>query len=367
MNRSNTPIVIGSKTVKNRVTFAPAVRYDWSDGSGHANERFARHYEARAAGGAGLIVVEATCVRPDGKLAPSQLGLWEDSQIQGHAAIAEACRRHGAVVLVQIHHAGYNTHPECAVPKGPSAMEWRTFRGTVTTQALTIAEIGELRDRFVDAAIRAQKAGYDGIQLHGCHGYLVNDFVSPAANLRTDAYGGCTENRARFGCEIIRGIRGACGSDFIISVRTPVAEPTIEEACAVADAYAAAGADYIQTSLGIASTRPEDIGYPGNLPYNSIVWAGTMIHRHMSGAVPVSVVNGINTPELANYILDNDLADTVDSARALLADPNWARAVTQGTGYVPCRGCGNCLWSPLQKHNCPAVAERRRTDPDCIE
>ncbi len=119
--------------------------------------------------------------------------------------------------------------------------------------------------------------------------------------------------------------------------------------------------------MGVASTRPEDIGCPENLPYNSIVWAGTMIHRHLAGKVPVSVVNGITTPELANYILDNDLADTVDSARALLADPGWARAVTEGAGYVACRGCRSCLWSPMQPHNCPAVAERRSLDPGCVD
>jgi NADPH2 dehydrogenase len=367
MKKSNTPIVIGSKTIKNRITFAPTVKFDWADMSGVATERFARHYEARAAGGTGLIVVEATCICPEGRLAPSQLGLWEDSQIQGHAAITEACHRYGTVMLVQLHHGGYNAHPKCGPSKGPSVVEWSYFGGIKTTETLTRDEITVLREKFVDAAVRAKKAGYDGVQLHGCHAYLINEFLNPAANKRTDDYGGSLENRTRFGCDIIRGIHDACGRDFIVSIRTTVAEPTVDEACAIADMYARAGADYLQTSSGIASAKPEDIGCPGDLPFNSIVWAGTMIHRHMAGKVPVSVVNGIITPELANFILDHDLADTIDAARALLADPNWAKAVTQNAEVVNCRDCKICFWSSIMPHKCPAAAERLQSDPGCVD
>jgi 2,4-dienoyl-CoA reductase-like NADH-dependent reductase (Old Yellow Enzyme family) len=191
--------------------------------------------------------------------------------------------------------------------------------------------------------------------------------MSPATNLRTDEYGGSTENRARFGCEIIRGIHEACGADFIVSARTSAAEPTVKEACAIADAYVKAGADYLQTSSGIAPINAEDIGCPEGLPYNSIVWAGIQMHEHIAGKVPVSVVNGIITPELANFIIDNNLADTVDSARALLADPRWAAAVTGDGAYIPCRNCKICLWSPFMPHKCPAVAERHKSDPGCVD
>ena len=207
MKISNTPIRIGTKTVKNRVTFAPTVKFDWTDRTGIAIERFARHYEARAAGGTGLVVVEATCISPDGRLAPSQLGLWEDGQIPGHTAITEACHKYGTVMLVQLHHGGYNTHHECGPSKGPSAVDWPYYGKTVTTEAMTKDDIVFLRGEFIEAAVRAKKAGYDGVQLHGCHGYLINEFVSPAANRRDDEYGGSLINRARFGCEIIGGVR----------------------------------------------------------------------------------------------------------------------------------------------------------------
>ena len=186
------PIRIGTKLVKNRVTFAPTVKFDWSDGAGIAVDRFRRHYEDRAKGGAGLICVEATCVEPQGRLAPSQLGLWEDGQIPGHRAIVDACHPWGTVMLVQLHHAGSAAHPDCGPAIGPSAVERRGR----TCGELTKERIREIAAAFIAAAERARAAGYDGVQLHGCHGYLINQFISPAANLRTDEYGGSIENRA---------------------------------------------------------------------------------------------------------------------------------------------------------------------------
>lgn len=360
MKKINTPIKIGSKTVKNRITYAPTVKFDWTDTSGMPTERFARHYEDRAKGGAGLICVEATCITPDGRLAPSQLGLWEDAQIEGHSKITEACHRHGAVVIVQIHHGGYNTHPACGPSKGPSSVPWREHK----TEEMSHEEILQVRSMFIEAAIRAQKAGYDGVQLHACHSYLINQFVSPRVNQRTDEYGGSTENRARFGCEVIQGIRQACGKDFIISVRTVGAEPTVEEAWAIADAYIEAGVDYLQVSGGIG---PEEINYPEGLPYSHIVWYGTKLHEHVNGRVPVSVVHNIFEPELANLLINNNLTDTIDSARALLADPNWAKAITEGTDFVKCRKCKVCFYSPFMPHKCPAAAQRHKSDPECVD
>lgn len=360
MNKVNTPIKIGSLNLKNRITYAPTVKFGWTDTSGVPNERFARHYEDRAKGGAGLIVVEATCVCPEGRLAPSQLGLWDDEQIQGHREITDACRKHGTVVLVQLHHGGYNTHPECGNSVGPSEVEWRENK----TKALSIKEIKDIRDMFVHAALRAKAAGYDGVQLHGCHGYLINQFISPLVNLRTDEYGGSQENRSRFGCEIIRGIHDVCGSEFIVSARTVGAEPTLEEAWAVADAYINAGVDYLQVSSGIG---PEQIYYPEGLPYNSVVWIGTQMYEYVKGRVPVSVVNGILEIDLARYLIEKGLTDTIDSARALLADPNWSRAVISGSDYVECRKCKRCFWSPIMPNKCPAVAIRHTADPDCVD
>lgn len=355
------PIRIGTKTVKNRVTFAPTVKFDWTDDSGIAIDRFRRHYELRAAGGTGLICVEATCVEKGGRLAPTQLGLWEDAQIEGHRAIVDACHAYGATMLVQLHHAGLGTHPATGEGWGPSAVDWRGRQG----KELSRERIHEIVQHFADAAVRAKAAGYDGVQLHACHGYLINQFICPSVNLRTDEYGGSIENRARFGCEIISAIRAACGPDFIISPRHAAAEPTIEDSAAIAKLYIAAGADYLQLSTGI---KPDDIGdIPADSPFNKIVWTSIRMRRLLDGAVPVSVINSIFTPEQARKLIDDDLADTVDSARAILADPNWARAVTDGTEYLPCFQCKVCFLSPFMPHRCPAAAVRHKTDPDCVD
>ena len=354
------PIRIGTKLVKNRVTFAPTVKFDWTDDTGIAIDRFRRHYEDRARGGAGLICVEATCVERAGRLSPTQLGLWEDGQIAGHRAITEACRAHGAAVLVQLHHAGAATHPQCGPAMGPSTGE---FRGR-TCGELTKERIREIISAFVSAAERARAAGYDGVQLHACHGYLINQFISPVTNRRTDEYGGSIENRARFGCEILRGIRASCGPDFLLSMRHSAAETTLEESCAIADLYVEAGADYLQISDGIG---PHEVPYPEDYPYNRVCWMGIQVHDRMKGKVPVSVVNGILTPEQARRLIDDGLADTVDSARALLADPNWARGVTEGAEHIPCFNCKACFWSPFMPHRCPAVKKRHDADPDCCD
>ena len=354
------PIRIGTKLVKNRVTFAPTVKFDWTDHTGIAIDRFRRHYAERARGGAGLICVEATCVEPGGRLSPSQLGLWEDGQIPGHRAITDACHAFGTVMLVQLHHAGSAVHPECGPAFGPSAVERRGR----TCGELTKERIREIIAAFVAAAKRAKAAGYDGVQVHACHGYLINQFINPHTNLRTDEYGGSLENRARFGCEILRGIREACGPDFLLSMRHSAAETTLGGSCAIADLYVDAGADYLQMSDGIG---PHEVDYPEDYPYNKVCWMGIRVHEHMKGRVPVSVVNGILTPEQARKLIDEGLADTVDSARALLADPNWARAVTEGADCVPCHDCRVCFWSPFMPHRCPAVKKRHDLDPDCCD
>ena len=354
------PIRIGNITVKNRVTFAPTVKFDWTDETGVAIDRFRRHYEDRAKGGVGLICVEATCVSPEGRLSPTQLGLWNDDQVPGHRAITEACHKYGATVIVQLHHAGAATHPACGEGEGPSAVE----RRGKTCKELTRERIREIIAAFVSAAVRAKAAGYDGVQLHGCHSYLINQFISPVMNLRTDEYGGSIENRARFGCEILRGIREKCGPDFLLSVRHSAGESTLADCCAIAEEYVKAGADYLQISDGIG---PSEAEYPEGYPYGRVCWLGIQVHEHFRGRVPVSVVNGIITPEQARTLIDQDLADTVDSARALLADPNWARAVTDGADCVPCRDCRVCFWSPFMPHRCPAVKQRHDADPDCCD
>ena len=354
MSLPNQAIQIGSKTCRNRITMAPTVKFHAGD-DGIVTDFFVKHYELRAKHGAGLICVEATAVSPEGRLAPSQLGLWNDEQIAGHRRIAEACHRHGALAIPQIHFGGLGTHPDCGPLLSPTAVAWNQWGREVMAEELTVPQIYQIEQRFTEAAVRAKKAGYDGVQLHGCHSYLINDFAS-AVNRRTDEYGGSTENRARFGCEIIAGVRKACGQDFIISMRTTGCDPTVEESIGIAEYYVQAGCDYLQVSNGIqdVSQLPHD----DNLLYNRVAALGVAFHEHFRGKVPVSLVNGIRTPEQVHFLLEHDLIDTVDLACGLLADPAFTEAILYGTPYVKCFSCKRCGWGPAHSHICPALKKR---------
>lgn len=354
MTKADSPIKIGNKICKNRITMAPTVKFAAGD-DGIVTEDFVKHYEARAAHGTGLIVVEATCVAKEARLHPKQLGLWSDEQIEGHKRIAEAVHKYGALIIPQIHYGGLGTHPDCGPLTSPTAVRWNN--GFMESEAVELShdEIKKIVTQFIEAAIRAQKAGYDGVQLHACHAYLINDFASNV-NKRTDEYGGSVENKARFGCEIIAGIRDACGEDFIISARISGADPTVEESKQVAQLYIDAGCDYLQVSCGIGEF--DDVPYDESLPYNKIAALGVDMHRHFKGKVPVSTVNGIRNVELARYLIENELVDTIDLACGLLADPAFAEAILEDAPYTKCFGCPDCAFGPAHSHPCPAMRVR---------
>lgn len=343
----NDPFIIGGKTVKNRLTMAPTVKFDMAGPDGLVTPEHVKHYADRAKGGFGLICVEATAVTADGRFAPNHLGLWEDAQTEGHKAVTDACHREGAVVLIQLNHTGNTANPMFGQPKGPSAVE--TWNGN-HSQAMTMDEIHSMQNNYIAAAKRACDAGYDGIQLHGCHGYLINQFISPKTNLRTDEYG---QDRSLFASQIIRGIREMCGRDFIISVRTPGAEPDIENALNVAEEYVRAGCDYLQISHGIDSFG--NVPKPADAPYSDLGALGVNFKKSYKGTVPVSCVGGLMTPELVRYIIENDLTDTVDLARSALADPSYADAILNGREYVRCFECKACQYGPGTGHKCPAA------------
>nr|MCR5685758.1 hypothetical protein [Lachnospiraceae bacterium] len=291
-------------------------------------------------------------VTSEGRFAKNHLGLWEDAQTEGHKQITQACHEQGTVVLIQLNHTGITGNPVFGTPMGPSAVSARD--GSLSHE-MTVDEIHAMQENFVMAAVRAKKAGYDGIQLHGCHGYLINQFVSPKTNLRDDEYG---TNKALFAKEIIKGIRNECGSAFIISVRTTGAEPDNTSAIGVAEEYVEAGCDYLQVSHGIDSFGIK-LKKEGE-PYSDLAALGVNMHKAFAGRVPVSCVGGLLTPDLVKYVIENDLTDTVDLARAVLADPNFANATLNGAAYTKCFECARCQYGPGTKHICPA--ERKRQD-----
>ena len=349
MAKVNDSLTINKTVLKNRMTMAPTVKFDYAGEDGKATDMHIEHYRLRASHRLGLICVEATAVLPEGRFWKNHMGLWEDSQIEGHKAIVDACHEYDVPVIIQLNHTGITSNPDCGPAIGPSAVPTRDEK--VLSREMTVDEIHDMQRAFTDAAVRAKKAGYDGIQLHGCHGYLINQFISKKTNLRTDEYGGSDENRARFGAEIIGMIRKECGDDFLISIRTAGIEPDIATAINVAEEYVKAGVDYLQVSTGIDWNDPtveED-----NEHYNKFCSLGIRFHEHFKGRIPVSCVNGINTPEEVHFLIENDLTDTVDLGKAVLADPAFIDAVLTGAPYNKCLGCPNCQFGPGTPHKCP--------------
>ena len=355
MTKVSDSYTIRGKMIKNRMTFAPTVKFDYAGPDGMVTEKHIEHYKERAEHGIGLICVEATAVTPGGRFGKNHLGLWEDAQIEGHKAITAACRDNDVVSLIQLNHVGIGANPECGEAVGPSSVPTRS--GGMARE-MSVDEIHEMQKAFVEAAVRAQKAGYDGIQLHGCHSYLINQFICEKTNLRTDEYGGSPQNRARFAAEIIREIRIACGEDFIISIRTVGAEPMLEDEIQVAEEYVKAGCDFLQVSMGI--NLPEKAIMEEERPYSFIASLGVHFHEHFKDRVPTSCVGGILTPEMVHYLIENDKVDFVDLARAELADPAFPEAVLNGTPYVHCFECKRCQYAPGPTHNCPAAIKRSR-------
>ncbi|MBR5419555.1 MAG: NADH:flavin oxidoreductase [Lachnospiraceae bacterium] len=354
MTKVSDPIKINKTELKNRLTMAPTVKFDYAGEDGKVTEKHVEHYRERAEGGLGLICVEATAVTPGGRFAKNHLGLWEDAQAEGHRAITDACHKNDVAVIIQLNHTGITANPNCGPAMGPSAVPTRSPE--IRAKEMSTDEISEMQDHFVAAALRAKSAGYDGVQLHGCHGYLINQFISEKTNLRRDAYGGSTENRARFGADIIQRVRQECGEDFLISVRTAGIEPDVATAIAVAEEYVKAGCDYLQVSTGIEWEDPTVTDKGEH--YNKFCSLGVRFHDHFRGRVPVSCVNSIMDPAQVRYLIENELTDTVDLGRAVLADPAFPEAVLSDKPFVKCFNCPNCQYGPGMPHKCPAEMRR---------
>jgi len=201
-------------TMKNRFMLAPLTNTQSQEDGILSDEEF--HWlTMRAKGQFGLVMTCASHVQANGKGFPGQLGIFDDKHIEGHTRLAKAIQSHGSLAVIQIQHSGMRSDPKLieGAPVAPSAVERKGAR------AMTLEEVKQLKEDFIQAGVRAKKSGYDGVEIHGAHGYLVAQFLSQSINQREDEYGGNLENRARLLFEIITGIRATCGADFLLGVR----------------------------------------------------------------------------------------------------------------------------------------------------
>ncbi|MFQ5574073.1 MAG: NADH:flavin oxidoreductase [Terriglobia bacterium] len=308
--------------LKNRLVLAP-MAMNKATPNGQVTGAVLDHYRRRAVG-PGLVIVEHAYVERNGRLSPQQLGVHEDGMQSGLAKLANVIRTAGAASALQISHCGSRTEPDAvADPVAPSAI---AFFGEHTPHELSKTEILGLPRLFAKAARRAKEAGFDAVEIHGAHGFLLNQFHSPLTNRRTDAFGGSFGNRIRLTKELLGAVRTAVGDDYPVLFRLG-ADDRVEKGLDAAAGAEIARAiapyiDIIDVSGGLCGSRPADLNdRPGYF-----VPLAEKIRAAVSR--PVIGVGGIRTPELANDLVAEDRLDLVAVGRAILKDPDWgSRAI----------------------------------------
>ena len=342
------PVRIGRVEIRNRVAMT-AMGVNLAAAGGGMSDDIIAFYEARARGGVGLIL-SGVCRVMDGAGASEacQLAARNGGDLQGLERLMDAVHKYGARMFIQLHHPGRNFALSAEQPVSASAVE-NPVTGK-TPRALTVPEIEQIEQTFVNGAHIAQMAGADGVELHGAHGYLINSFLSPYLNRRDDRYGGSFENRMRFLLEIIAGIRATCGKGFPLGVRLSAEEFLADKGndlaatCRIAEELEKAEVDF----LDISSTIPESemIGAciePGTFEQGWKKYMAAEIKKHVT--IPVIAVANIKEPDVAEAILDEGCCDLVGVARGHLADPAWcakARAGKEET-ISKCIGCLVCF------------------------
>ena len=340
--------------IKNRICMPPCVVFGVSDDSGIVADANVAHYRSLAKGGPGLIIQEATCVDPGGRLLPEQLGLWSDEQIPGCRRIVETVHAEGIPIFVQLHHAGIAGISD---DKMFCSSEYELTHKDILKKGreMTVEEIKATRKAFADAAARAVEAGYDGVELHGCHQYLICQFYNNRVNKRSDEYG---KNVNLFALEILADVKSVVPESFVVGIRLGAFEPTLADGIAHAKELYARGIDFIDVSYGF---RGEDEPVkPDDFPYRDVIYAAGEIKKSVS--CPVFAVYGIQNAADARGVLELTGVDMADVARGMLVNPNWANDAKEGRDTGKCLNCASCLWRS-DYINCPGRKLYYKGDP----
>ncbi len=303
--------------IKNRIVMSPMCMYS-AGNDGIAKDWHYIHYTSRAVGGVGLILQEATAVEPRGRISSNDLGLWNDNQIEGLKKIVEAVKKNGALMGVQLAHAGRKCEAENEQIIAPSSIAFSDeYR---LPNEMTKEDIKTVIKAFRDAARRCLEVGYDIIEIHGAHGYLINQFLSPVTNNRTDEYGGSVENRARFLKEVLHAVREVWTMEKPLILRVTAEDYVVEgnhpeDLAELINLVKHEGVDIVNVSSGgLVSIAPKVFqGY--QVKFAEIIKEGT--------GLPVIAGGLIIDPHMAEEILQNNRADMIFLGRALLRNPYW--------------------------------------------
>ncbi len=338
------PLKIGTLELKNRLAVSAMSCSYCEPMNGQVTDRYIKYYEAKAKGGWGLLITEYATVSLEGKACLGQPGLWEDAQIEGHKRLTEAVHQNGSKIFAQLHHAGREAAPLTEGQDIVSASAVPSPVMPILPRELTTEEVEAAIEKFSDAAVRAKKAGYDGVEVHGAHGYFIAQFLSLSSNKRSDKYGGSLTNRGRILTEIITQIKQKCGADYPVTLRISADEATqggntIEDTKVFAAMAEEAGADAIHVSVGsyfcLDNVIPNSSRRHGWLTDNSQEIKNTV-------SIPVIVVGRINDPLLAENILKSGKADAIAMGRGSLADPELPNKAKEGR-FEEINSCIGCL------------------------
>ena len=330
------PIEFAGLTVKNRFVMPPMVRSLASE-DGSVTDALIQHYEKRSRGQVGLIIVEASAIAWNHRIGMKNIGIHDDSMIPGLKRLAEAIKAHGARAFIQINHSGSKTHFKTRYV-GPSDIPVVKHR---IPEPLSTDEINDITQMFVDAARRAMEAGFDGVEVHGAHYYLLSEFLSGYTNRRTDDYGGTTKKKAKFSVDVIRAIRKELG-DYPLIFRMNGFENvengiTMDEGIEIARIIEGAGIDVLHISCVVDSTfnpglpplfdretQPDSLR---NYPYDSCIPIAGHIRNHV--IIPVIGVGEVRDGKMVKKVMKDDMCDMLGIGRGLLADPLFVQKILE--------------------------------------
>jgi 2,4-dienoyl-CoA reductase-like NADH-dependent reductase (Old Yellow Enzyme family) len=347
-------VIINDMRLRNRIALPPLTT-NYGSPQGLVTEEIIRFYERRSKD-VGLVVVEASAVRFDGRIVPGSLGLWEDEQVAGMARLADTIKALGAAAVIQINHAGARCIPGEGGMHGASPSGF-AFRPDVAPIILSSAQIDRLVADFADAAGRAAEAGFDGVEIHGAHFYLIGQFLSPLTNQRTDRYGGDVHQRSAFALDVVRATRQKLGENYPILFRFNALEnveggQTLTEGLEVSRLLVRGGVDALDVSLVANSSWNEVDGRRLLAPSSALSKkqpAGANVPlaaavREATG-IPVIAVGKLAEGTVADESLRKSPIDIVAIGRQMIADPDTAGKILAGKGadIIPCEECMTCF------------------------
>jgi NADPH2 dehydrogenase len=319
------PITFKDVTLKNRIVMSPMCMYSCDKQDGIITPFHRTHYISRAVGGVGLIILEATAVEPAGRISAEDLGIWDDNHVSGLTDLVEQIHTHHTKAGIQLAHAGRKAEDE-EVTFSPSPITFNE-KYQVPTE-LDIPGIKRIVKAFANGASRAKKAGFDVIEIHAAHGYLINQFLSPLSNQRSDEYGGSKENRFRFLAEIVEVVKNVFDGPIFVRISTDEYHKdgnTIDDILYFVDKLKDMGIDLIDCSSG------------GVIPAKINVYPGYQVKRcetiKQEKEIPTGAVGLITTGIQAEEILQNDRADLIFLGGSLLKNPYWAVAAADELTY----------------------------------